>query len=161
MGRRCWRCFGRLRICLRLLRRLFARTVAVLIIVLALCFPSRVVIDAGDRNRSPVRIDANGTPAIFERVLRLRGGARQQECGDSKQLSHSDLLGRQNLKASLHFGSSSERDLHHFLGISRGLVALVQCVSAVNLIQVRMGGQFFETKPVQNRERQIERRKTD
>jgi hypothetical protein len=36
---------------------------------------------------------------IFEGVLSLRGGARQQKGGDGKQLSHNDLLSRQNLKA--------------------------------------------------------------
>jgi hypothetical protein len=65
----------------------------------SLSSPPGVVIDTGDRNRSTVRIDPNGSPAIFEGVLRLRGGAGQQECGDSKQLSHNDLLGGQNLKA--------------------------------------------------------------
>jgi len=38
----------------------------------------RVVEDAGDRDRTPVRIDANGAAFIFEGVLGLRGAGREQ-----------------------------------------------------------------------------------
>src|SRR6266571_4178890 len=98
----CGCCFGRLRFGLRFLRRLLARAVAVLIAARTFCSPPSVpsvVVDPGYRNRSTVRIDANGAPAVFECVLSLCGGARQQQCGDCKQLFHIDLLDRQNLKS--------------------------------------------------------------
>jgi hypothetical protein len=76
-----------LRINLGLLRRLLARARLVLLGLLRLAL-ARVVIDAGDLHRAAVRIDADGAPAIFESVLRLRSGARQKECGRGQQLPH-------------------------------------------------------------------------
>jgi hypothetical protein len=67
---------------------LFARAVAVLIAMRTFCPGTAVIVDAWYRNRSSIRIDANGPSAIFEGVLRLRSGARQQECGDSEKLFH-------------------------------------------------------------------------
>src|SRR6202007_2335770 len=86
----------RLRIDLRLLRRLFAMTAAVLIVMRALRWPSAVVVDAWYRNRPAIGIDADGTSTIFEGVLSLRGGTRQQQRGDRNELFHHDLLSRLN-----------------------------------------------------------------
>jgi len=83
-----------LRIDLGLLRRLLARTVAVLIDMRTFGSPSRVVVDARDRNRAAIGIDANGASAIFEGVLSLRSAARQQKRGERKKLFHHDLLSR-------------------------------------------------------------------
>jgi hypothetical protein len=76
-----------LRIGLGLLRRLLARVRLVLLGLLGLAL-SRVVIDAGDLDRAPVGVDADGAAAIFESVLRLRSGAHQKECGRGQQLPH-------------------------------------------------------------------------
>jgi hypothetical protein len=75
-----------LRIGLRLLRRWFAWTVAIGIVVArALGFAAPgIVVDAGNLNGAAVGIDANGAAAIFEGVLGLRCGARQQQRGDSQ-----------------------------------------------------------------------------
>jgi hypothetical protein len=70
-----------------------------LIVACALTFASCVVIDAGYGNRSAIRVDANGAPAIVEGVLSLRGRTRQQKGGDRKKLFHRDLLGRWNLNS--------------------------------------------------------------
>jgi hypothetical protein len=53
--------------------------------------PPAVVVDAGYRNRTAIRIDANAAPAIIEGLLSLRGGARQQKGGDRENRSHHDL----------------------------------------------------------------------
>jgi hypothetical protein len=54
----------------------------------AFCPLPAVVVDAWYRDRPTIRIDANGTSAIFEGVLSLRGGARQQKCGDNEKSFH-------------------------------------------------------------------------
>src|ERR1700736_5306546 len=94
---RCRTSRRRLRIDLGLLRCLLARTV--LVAPRALRFPPAVVVDARDRNRSAIRIAANGVPTIFEGVLGLRCGARQHKRGNDKKPLHdlhSHPLSRRN-----------------------------------------------------------------
>jgi hypothetical protein len=59
---------------------LFVRTIIVGAAMLALP-PPAIVIDARDRNRSAIGIDAYGASAIFEGVLRLSGGAYEHKRG--------------------------------------------------------------------------------
>jgi hypothetical protein len=78
---------------LGLLRRLLVRLRVVLLGLLGLALTG-VVVDAGNLHGAAIRIDADGAPAIFESVLRLRSGARQKECGRDQQLPHFHLPNR-------------------------------------------------------------------
>src|SRR5205823_14823994 len=84
---------------LRLLRRFPARTIKVAFLATrALGLLAAIIVNAGNGNGASIGIDGDGAAAIFERVLRLRGGetARQQEHGDSETLlHHCDLLSRE------------------------------------------------------------------
>jgi hypothetical protein len=108
-----------LRINLGLLRRLLARGRLVLLGFLRLALAG-VVVDAGDLHRAAVRIDADGAPAIFESVLRLRSGARQKECGRGQQLPHFGLLNSWSPYQRLRAGSIAKSDLDHCHRMSRG-----------------------------------------
>ena len=99
-----------------------------------------IIVDAGDLHGSAVGIDADGVAAIFESVLGLRGGGRQQQRGDSQKLLHYDLLSRESPAAKLRVGSVTQRDLDHVQKISlvlaalgsKGWVSLVRAAKAVN-----------------------------
>src|SRR4029077_16304874 len=100
-----------------------------------------IVVDAGYRKGAAIRIDGDGAAAIVKRVLGLRGGARQQEHGDSETLFHYDLLSRNPQNPKLPGGGFTQRDPDHFQTISRVLAALVQ----IRLAQFNLrpkGGQF-------------------
>jgi hypothetical protein len=70
---------------LGLLRGLLGRGRLVLFGFLGL---AGVVVDAGNLHRAAVWVDADGAAAVLERVLRLRCGAHQKECGRRQQLPH-------------------------------------------------------------------------
>src|SRR5689334_7464143 len=80
-----------------------------------------VIIDAGDRDRAAVGVDADGLAVIFEPVLSLCGAAHEQEQGDGEQPSHHDLplaegravsermrIGTTSFKSSASAGGSIE-----------------------------------------------------
>ena len=56
--------------------------------------PAGIIVDAGDRNRAAIRIDANGPATVVEGILSLRGGAREQKRGQGEKPLHHDLQSR-------------------------------------------------------------------
>jgi hypothetical protein len=56
--------------------------------------PAAIIVDAGDRDRAAIRIDANGASTIVEGVLSLRGGTREQKRGQGEKPLHHDLQSR-------------------------------------------------------------------
>jgi hypothetical protein len=66
----------------------------VLIVLRALRFLGGIVIDAGNRDGTAIRVDPNGVAPILKLVLRLRGAARQQKHGNSQYPLHHDLHNR-------------------------------------------------------------------
>src|ERR1700742_2425434 len=79
----------------------------------------------------------DSSPAIFEVVLRLRGGACEQSRGQEyrrgKKPFHHDLLSR-GMWFNPTLRKTSQRDLYHFQQLSRQLAALVQRVARGSLI---------------------------
>ena len=93
-----------LRIGLGLLRGLLTGPIVVLGLR-ALRWATGIVVDAGYRNRPAIWVYADGAAAIFDSVLSLRGGARQQERSNSETLLHGDLLSGESEPAKICVGS--------------------------------------------------------
>src|SRR5207237_8238587 len=109
--------------------------------------PPCVVVDGRDGDCSAIGIDANGATAIFEGVLSLCGGARQQKRGDGQQLLH--LQPPEQIRVqrrTLGFGALRERDLDHSQWLVRKLAGLVQRGVSVNLNADFCSGQFTDLR---------------
>ena len=102
-------------------------------------FSAGIVVDAGNGNGAPVRIDADGAAAIFEFVLRLRRAACQQECGNGQQPLHHDLLTQRNPRREPRLRQITQRDLHHFQNIGRGLAPRFDGPSLIEFVRAGQG----------------------
>jgi hypothetical protein len=64
----------------------------------ALGLAAGIIVDAGNLDGATIGIDADGAPAILERVLGLRRSCgREQNRGDRQELLHLDLQCRESV----------------------------------------------------------------